>query len=88
MPMYEFVCERCKKLFDFLAMNVREKPDECPTCGHKKLQRKLSVFAAPRGSKGDDVGDFGAGSEGAGDEGGCGQCGGMPGSCASGMGDD
>jgi putative FmdB family regulatory protein len=75
MPMYEYECRKCKKSFDKLlrsmsASNESEKV-ECPGCGSKQTQRKLSVVA---------VGSAAAKSAPA-PQGGCGRCGG-PGPCA------
>ncbi|MFO0942600.1 MAG: zinc ribbon domain-containing protein [Pirellulales bacterium] len=46
MPLYEFLCPKCNKQVEILVRNMEEKP-ECPECGHKNLQRQLSVAAAP-----------------------------------------
>lgn len=58
MPVYEFYCSDCHRIFNFLARraNTRKKP-ECPKCGKKKLERKLSLFAVSRNleEKDDDL---------------------------------
>jgi len=46
MPIYEYACRECGREFEVLVRNRDEKP-ECPHCGTKKLDRKLSVIAAP-----------------------------------------
>ncbi len=86
MPLFEYRCEHCKKSFEFLAMSARERATECPTCGSRKVEKKLSIFATSRSSASDDFGDAGGESEGGDDT--CGPCGGPPGSCMSGMGGD
>lgn len=43
MPSYEFVCNKCKKVWDqFLNMGDRDKPlsDPCPHCKSKKCVEK------------------------------------------------
>jgi len=45
MPIYEFLCEPCNTIFNFLSrrVNIDAKPS-CPKCG-KKLQRMMSSFS-------------------------------------------
>jgi putative FmdB family regulatory protein len=46
MPIYEFACPKCRKIFGFLSKRVN--PDRlpvCPKCGNKKLEKQLSRFA-------------------------------------------
>lgn len=50
MPIYEFACPKCRKIFSFLSKRVNpERPPVCPKCGHKKLARQMSRFAMTRG---------------------------------------
>ena len=63
MPIYEFACPSCRKIFSFLSRRVN--PDRlpvCPKCGNKKLEKQLSRFAMsrnlkepPTGAGGDDL---------------------------------
>lgn len=49
MPIYEFACPKCRKIFSFLSK--RMTPDRlpvCPKCGHKKLSKQISRFAMSR----------------------------------------
>jgi putative FmdB family regulatory protein len=49
MPIYEFACPKCRKIFSFLSKRV--DPDRvpvCPKCGYKKLSKQLSRFAMSR----------------------------------------
>lgn len=47
MPIFEFSCDKCDKNFELLVRSVKwEGSAECPHCGSKKLQKKLSVFAS------------------------------------------
>src|SRR5579864_5883049 len=50
MPIYEFACPKCRKIFSFLSK--RMNPDRlpvCPKCGNKKLEKQVSRFAMTRG---------------------------------------
>jgi len=50
MPIYEYQCEKCKRVLNFLVRNVStHKPPVCPKCGHKKMTRVISRFAALKG---------------------------------------
>ncbi len=46
MPIFEFKCRNCGKLFEVLFMSRDEKPDiRCPACSSKKSDKVLSVFS-------------------------------------------
>jgi putative FmdB family regulatory protein len=50
VPIYEFACPKCRKIFSFLSKRLN--PDRlpvCPKCGSKKLKKELSRFAMTRG---------------------------------------
>lgn len=50
MPIYEFACPNCRKVFSFLSK--RMNPDRlpvCPKCGNKKMVKQISRFATTRG---------------------------------------
>jgi putative FmdB family regulatory protein len=52
MPIYEFACPKCRRIFSFLSKRVN--PDRlpvCPKCGHKKMSKQVSRFAMSRGLK-------------------------------------
>ncbi|HEY2082285.1 MAG TPA: zinc ribbon domain-containing protein [Verrucomicrobiae bacterium] len=64
MPIYEFACPKCRKIFSFLSK--RMNPDRlpvCPKCGNKKLEKQLSRFAMTRGL-GESTAENEAGEEG------------------------
>ena len=46
MPIYEFYCDNCNVIFNFLSssVNTSTKPD-CPRCGKKEISRQMSTFA-------------------------------------------
>ncbi len=49
MPIYEFACPKCRRIFSFLSKRVN--PDRlpvCPKCGNKKLSKQVSRFAMSR----------------------------------------
>jgi putative FmdB family regulatory protein len=50
MPIYEFACPKCRRIFSFLSkrMNPHRLP-VCPKCGNKKMEKQLSQFAMTRG---------------------------------------
>ena len=52
MPVYEFLCADCNRVFSFLARTAgaaRRKP-RCPKCGGPKMSRQVSRFAVARKS--------------------------------------
>jgi putative FmdB family regulatory protein len=52
MPIYEFACPRCRKIFSFLSKRLNpEREPQCPKCGNPKLVKQMSRFAMPRGLK-------------------------------------
>lgn len=59
MPIYEYQCEKCRKVSNFLVRNVSaHKPPACPKCGNPKMSRLFSRFASigGRGKTSDDAG--------------------------------
>jgi putative FmdB family regulatory protein len=57
MPIYEFYCGACHRVFQFLARRpgTRKRPP-CPRCGGSRLERRASGFAISRG-RAEPVGD-------------------------------
>lgn len=52
MPIYEYACPKCRKIFSFLSKRIN--PDRlpvCPKCGNKEMVKQLSRFAMSRGLK-------------------------------------
>ena len=58
MPIYEFFCQDCNTIFNFFSgrINTEKRPD-CPKCGRKGLERKLSAFAVIGRAKEEDADD-------------------------------
>ena len=50
MPIYEFYCPHCHRVFNFLsrAVNTDKTPD-CPQCDRPGLTRRASAFAISKG---------------------------------------
>ncbi len=47
MPIYEFVCPSCNAGFDELVRSSKDASSvACPSCGSKRVERKVSTFAA------------------------------------------
>jgi putative FmdB family regulatory protein len=59
MPVYEFYCPDCHRIFNFLSrrINTNKQPD-CPRCGREQLHRQVSVFAISKGRKEEDGADM------------------------------
>ena len=50
MPIYEFACPKCRRIYSFLSKRVNpERTPVCPKCGNKKLKKEVSRFAMSRG---------------------------------------
>lgn len=50
MPIYEFACPKCRRIYSFLSKRVQpEHSPTCPKCGNKKLSKQVSRFAMTRG---------------------------------------
>jgi putative FmdB family regulatory protein len=50
MPIYEFACPHCRKIFSFLSKRLHpEREPTCPKCGNPKLVKQISRFAMTRG---------------------------------------
>ena len=55
MPIYEFYCADCNRIFSFFSKTVNTaKQPLCPRCHRRKLERQISVFAAVRRRPGGD----------------------------------
>jgi len=52
MPIYEFACPKCRRIFSFLSKRVKPaRPPVCPKCGNKKMSKQVSRFAMSKGLK-------------------------------------
>jgi putative FmdB family regulatory protein len=72
MPLYEFTCDKCGKLFEELIRSATERRrPKCPHCKSPNVHKKFSTFAMSGAGRG----------KGSGGGGGCSTCHG--GSCAT-----
>jgi putative FmdB family regulatory protein len=46
MPLYEYECRKCEHTFEALVFNGEAV--ECPKCHAEKVERQMSVPAAPK----------------------------------------
>ncbi len=47
MPIYEYICNKCKITFSLLQrMGSSEKDTTCPKCGSKEVKKKFSLFSS------------------------------------------
>ena len=52
MPIYEFGCPKCRRIYSFLSKRIQpEGLPKCPRCGEKKLVKQMSGFAMLRAEK-------------------------------------
>jgi putative FmdB family regulatory protein len=57
MPIYEFLCSRCNRIYSFHSFRAdTTKAPVCPRCGAADLRRVPSRFAARRGAAPTDPG--------------------------------
>jgi len=72
MPLFEYVCQDCKKEFEKIVPR-HDSPANCPKCDSVRVEKQLSVFA---------VSGSGSQSESFDAAPGCGRCGAAePGMC-------
>jgi len=49
MPIYEYSCARCRKIFSFLVRNTAShRAPKCPKCGKEGMVRAISTFRVGR----------------------------------------
>jgi putative FmdB family regulatory protein len=50
MPIYEYRCRKCGKIFEKIQkVNERGKSLKCPYCGGQKPEKVLSSFSSSKG---------------------------------------
>lgn len=53
MPVFEYQCERCGRVFDVFTQRPRDAAEvACPSCGEHDVKRVLSTFASQPGGGG------------------------------------
>ena len=52
MPIFEYICSQCEKIFEKYQMNAGDAKASCPHCGSEEAKRILSAFSSslPGGS--------------------------------------
>lgn len=51
MPIYEFACPKCRRIYSFLSKRINPSHSPtCPKCGRKNLSREISRFALLKGA--------------------------------------
>ena len=62
MPLYEYKCARCAKVFEKLcSRESRDQVPPCPDCGCVKTKRMMSTFAGHSSGGGSLAGSGGCG---------------------------
>jgi len=47
MPIYEFICKKCQKIFEkFVFSSTDSKKVDCPHCGAKDVEKQMSSFSS------------------------------------------
>lgn len=52
MPIYEYQCEDCKKVFESIVMGSDPEPPVCDKCGSRRVARRMSAANTIGGSSG------------------------------------
>lgn len=74
MPVFEYLCGKCGHAFEQLLRGADEQAGvRCPKCGHARVEKQFSVFAARNAPKPAPL-----------PAGGCGRCGDPQGPCGLG----
>lgn len=64
MPIYEFYCQGCHRVFQFFSPRIdTEAAADCPRCGREKLPRKPATFSTLRRPAGEGAGPGEEGGE-------------------------
>lgn len=50
MPIYEFICRKCRNHFETLVSMGKEKSVSCIECGSKDIEKLFSTFGIGGGS--------------------------------------
>jgi len=52
MPIYEYWCDKCKKISSFLLLRATEEiTPYCKVCGNEGVKRRISRVSLPRGEE-------------------------------------
>jgi putative FmdB family regulatory protein len=50
MPIFEYACQKCGKVFEKLILGKSSGEPVCPHCGSKHVEQKFSAFATATGA--------------------------------------
>jgi putative FmdB family regulatory protein len=45
MPIFEYACQKCGKVFEKLILGKAGVELACPSCGSKRVEQQISAFA-------------------------------------------
>jgi len=51
MPIFEYACGKCGKVFEKLVLGGDRVPAVCPKCGSKRVEQIFSTFATVSGGR-------------------------------------
>lgn len=52
MPIYDYICKDCRKVFEMtLTLLQHDKPVACPKCGSRHVEQELTRFYAVTSKK-------------------------------------
>jgi putative FmdB family regulatory protein len=46
MPIFEYACGKCGKVFEKLILGKSQEALACPDCGSKRVEQKFSTFSS------------------------------------------
>ncbi|RLC32333.1 MAG: zinc ribbon domain-containing protein [Deltaproteobacteria bacterium] len=55
MPIYEFRCKKCGRVFEYLVFKSDEPHAPCPSCGADDAERIMSTFSSVSASPSTDI---------------------------------
>jgi putative FmdB family regulatory protein len=59
MPLYEYRCERCGRVMEFLEpVNAGKREHVCEHCGSRKMRKEMSAFSSGSSDLGGGGGGF------------------------------
>lgn len=50
MPIYEYQCKKCSRVFETLVMGKDKEPPQCDQCGSREVVRRISAANTSGGS--------------------------------------
>lgn len=60
MPIYEYLCPDCNRIYSFMARSYQDtatRKPTCPKCGATNLRKRMSRFAVQHGATSEATGD-------------------------------